>query len=62
MCDDRPSSDPEEPVSATATPSNPPHVVSSRELLKGRTELWIEHEGQMYRLQATSRGKLYLTK
>ena len=42
--------------------SDPPQTVRSEELLKGRRELWIEHEGQLYRLRVTSRGKLYLTK
>jgi hemin uptake protein HemP len=39
-----------------------PRTVSSQELLQGDRELWIEHEGQLYRLRVTSRGKLYLTK
>lgn len=39
-----------------------PLTISSAELLQGRREMWIEHEGQMYRLRVTSRGKLYLTK
>ena len=37
-------------------------IISSEELLKGRREMLIEHEGQLYRLRVTSRGKLYLTK
>ena len=45
-----------------ASRNDPPHTISSNELLQGRRELWIEHEGQMYRLRVTSRGKLYLTK
>ena len=36
--------------------------VSSEELLRGRKELFIEHEGEIYRLRLTSRGKLILTK
>ncbi len=39
-----------------------PLTISSQELLQGRHELWIEHEGQLYRLRVTSRGRLYLTK
>jgi hemin uptake protein HemP len=37
-------------------------VFTSQELLQGRREVTIEHEGQKYRLRVTSRGKLYLTK
>jgi hemin uptake protein HemP len=47
---------------ATAGGPTPPRKVSSEELLKGNRELWIEHEGELYRLRLTSRGKLYLTK
>jgi hemin uptake protein HemP len=39
-----------------------PLILSSEQLLQGRREVWIEHQGEMYRLRATSRGKLYLTK
>lgn len=38
----------------------PPHV-TSRELLKGRNELVIVHEGREYRLRITQNGKLILT-
>jgi hemin uptake protein HemP len=40
----------------------PEVVIPSNEILQGRREIWIEHEGQKYRLRVTSRGKLYLTK
>ncbi|MCA9100781.1 MAG: hemin uptake protein HemP [Planctomycetales bacterium] len=39
-----------------------PPVVSSAQLLQGHRELWIEHNGELYRLRVTSRGNLYLTK
>ncbi len=39
-----------------------PVVHRSSDLLQGRNEAWIEHEGAMYRLRLTSAGKLYLTK
>lgn len=39
-----------------------PIVYASAELLKGRKEVWIEHEGEMYRLRITARGRLILTK
>lgn len=39
-----------------------PAVITSQQLMQGRRELWIDHEGEIYRLRITSRGKLYLTK
>jgi hemin uptake protein HemP len=39
-----------------------PTTVTSEQLLQGRRELLIDHEGEIYRLRITSRGKLYLTK
>jgi hemin uptake protein HemP len=41
---------------------NPALAVGSQELLKGKKELIIEHQGRLYRLQATRQGKLILTK
>ncbi|MPZ09547.1 MAG: hemin uptake protein HemP [Kiloniellaceae bacterium] len=35
---------------------------SSRELLADAQEIIIEHEGELYRLRCTSKGKLILTK
>jgi hemin uptake protein HemP len=47
-------------------PQNPdpqtPLVLRSAEILRGRKEVWIEHEGQMYRLRETRSGKLILQK
>jgi hemin uptake protein HemP len=37
-------------------------VLRSEDLLAGRSEVWIEHRGDMYRLRLTTSGKLYLTK
>ena len=37
-------------------------VLSSEELLDGRTEVMIEHNGDLYRLRHTRQGKLILTK
>jgi hemin uptake protein HemP len=37
-------------------------VYCSDEILRGRKEVLIEHEGEMYRLRLTSAGRLYLTK
>ena len=39
-----------------------PLTLHSEDLLAGRTEVWIEHRGERYRLRLTSSGKLYLTK
>jgi hemin uptake protein HemP len=52
------TSKPEKPASAI----EPELVIASQNLLQGRREIYIEHEGQRYRLRVTSRGKLYLTK
>ena len=41
--------------------SAPPLRVTTRELLQGRTELTIVHEGREYRLRITQNGKLILT-
>ncbi len=39
-----------------------PLIIRSEDLLQGRSEVWIEHREDMYRLRLTSSGKLYLTK
>ena len=39
-----------------------PHPLDSRQLLQGRRELQIRHQGEIYRLQQTRQGKLILTK
>ena len=39
-----------------------PQIINSADLLKGQCELWIEHEGEMYRLRVTKTGKLLLKK
>jgi hemin uptake protein HemP len=39
-----------------------PVVVDARQLLQGRKEVWIEHEGVRYRLRLTRRNKLILQK
>lgn len=44
-----------------ATPAEPPRRVRSEDLLAGRTELVIEHQGRDYRLRITQNGKLILT-
>ena len=37
-------------------------TVSSEALLKGARELWIDHNGERYRLRLTRKGKLILQK
>lgn len=37
-------------------------VISSAEVLRGRSEIWIEHGTEMYRLRLTRAGKLLLSK
>jgi hemin uptake protein HemP len=44
-----------------ALPSGIEERVRSEDLLRGRTELIIEHNGRAYRLRVTQRGKLILT-
>jgi len=39
-----------------------PLIIQSEDLLQGRSEIWIEHRDEMYRLRLTSSGKLYLSK
>ncbi len=41
--------------------TTPPRI-DSGSLLRGARELEIEHEGAVYRLRVTGRGKLILTK
>ncbi|MFC0350351.1 hemin uptake protein HemP [Undibacterium danionis] len=36
--------------------------ISSQDILKGRQEVEIEHNGMLYRFRCTSLGKLILTK
>ena len=37
-------------------------ILSSEDLLDGRAEVMIEHNGEIYRLRHTRQGKLILTK
>ena len=54
-----------EPNPPSHHPSRPPDKaplrVTSRELLRERTELIIVHDGREYRLRITQNGKLILT-
>jgi hemin uptake protein HemP len=52
-----------EPASRVRSgPHDGPRLLHSRDLLFGRDEIQIEHEGQLYRLRRTKLGKLILTK
>ncbi|QDU73468.1 Hemin uptake protein hemP [Bremerella volcania] len=37
-------------------------AIASADLLQGRRQVWIDHDGTLYCLKATSNGRLYLTK
>ncbi len=39
-----------------------PKIIAFNDLCRCGDEVWIEHEGQMYRLRRTKMGKLILTK
>jgi len=47
-------------------PEQPPPAetpcLSTRELFRGAREIWIEHDGVLYRLRLTRRNKLILQK
>jgi hemin uptake protein HemP len=53
------------PASPAGEPDSPAPgagpVLDSRELLLGRAEVLIRHEGRLYRLRRTRLGKLILT-
>jgi hemin uptake protein HemP len=51
-------------TSTSASTSNDPErlIVKTTEVLRGRTEIWIEHGTEMYRLRLTRAGKLLLSK
>ena len=39
-----------------------PKIIGFRELCRCGDEIWIENDGQLYRLRRTKQGKLILTK
>jgi hemin uptake protein HemP len=47
---------------ATGPLEPPPPTYTTQQLFRGSREVWIEHEGQRYRLRITTRGRLILTK
>lgn len=50
----------------SATPAEPKHaqrkIIKFEELAKCGDEVWIEHRGNLYRLQRTRQDRLILTK
>ena len=53
---------PDQSQRAGAVPQAPAGVVPSERILQGQRSVAIEHNGSVYRLQATRQGKLILTK
>ena len=47
---------------ADSTADQGPLIYSFAELFRGRKEVWIEMDDEMYRLRLTSKGKLLLSK
>ncbi len=45
-----------------AAPPKLPKIVEFHELSRCGDEVWISHNGQLYRLRTTRQGKLILTK
>jgi hemin uptake protein HemP len=50
------------PVASASEGEKVREVVDSQTLFQGQREIWIEHEGERYRLRITRRGKLILQK
>ena len=53
---------PATPIVATTLGEKVREVVDSQSIFQGLREIWIEHEGERYRLRITRRGKLILQK
>ncbi len=58
---DRPMTDPP-PDAAQPDASLLPKIVSFQEISRCGDEVWIDNDGQLYRLRKTRQGKLILTK
>ncbi len=54
---DRPMTDPAQPDASLL-----PKIVSFQEISRCGDEVWIDNDGQLYRLRKTRQGKLILTK
>ena len=59
---DPPDPQAERPQQDAAAPVCEPQPLPSEALLRGRRQVEIAHNGEVYRLQATRLGKLILTK
>jgi hemin uptake protein HemP len=67
MQEDTCAASPSPPGALALPPAAPPAAPAgkhwrSEDLLGGRCEAFIAHDGQLYRLRRTSTGKLILTK
>jgi hemin uptake protein HemP len=51
-----------EPSGENATLKNIPKIIRFESLARCGDEIWIENDGQIYRLRKTRQGKLILTK
>ena len=49
-------------LTGTVTGAKLPKIIPFTELCRCGDEVWIEHDGQLYRLRRTRLGKLILTK
>jgi hemin uptake protein HemP len=54
--------DDEDRETAEPTPPEPADVIAAETLFGDKREVWIEHNGERYRLRITRRGKLILQK
>lgn len=52
----------QEPVPFTMDPKSLPKIISFDSLARCGDEIWIENNGQIYRLRRTKQDKLILTK
>lgn len=50
------------PQTSPNVDQHPQSAIASGDLLQGRRQVWIDHDGTLYCLKATSNGRLYLTK
>ena len=54
--------DPDDLQKTTRDEPNLPKIISFESLARCGDEIWIENNGQIYRLRRTRQGKLILTK
>jgi hemin uptake protein HemP len=59
---DRPTTGPTPDPAQQQDASLLPKIVSFREISRCGDEVWIDNDGQLYRLRKTRQGKLILTK